>query len=108
MLSEAGLSYTIAYDDPGRLSPASSRTAGAPKVISEATLPCASTSTAHGVPEAPKARPTAKSWSRTTVELRPCSLFVSSVPAETTRSLGASSGGLSSHSLRSDSGFQWT
>src|SRR5215210_6699049 len=102
MLSEAELSYTIAYDQV-RLAPASSRTAGDPTAISEATLPCASTSTADGVPLAPKARPTAKFWSRTTVELRPCSLFASSVPAETTSSLGASSGGFCSHSLRSES-----
>src|SRR5215207_6933302 len=102
MLSEAELSYTIAYD-PVRLAPASSRTAGDPTAISEATLPCASTSTADGVPLAPKARPTAKFWSRTTVELRPCSLLASSVPAETTRSLGASSGEFCSHSLRSES-----
>jgi len=75
-----------------RSAPASSMTAGAPTAISEATLPCASTSTAGGVPLAPKARPVAKFWSRTTVELRPCSLLASSEPAETTTRFGAPSG----------------
>jgi hypothetical protein len=37
--------------------PASASTAWAPTPISEATLPSASTSTADGVPVAPKARP---------------------------------------------------
>src|SRR5215203_2432888 len=101
-LGSRALLHYVAYD-PVRLAPASSRTAGAPTAISEATLPCASTSTADGVPLAPKARPVAKFWSTTTVELRPCSLFASSVPAETTRTLGASSGGFCSHSLRSES-----
>jgi hypothetical protein len=79
MLSEARLSYAIAYDTV-RLAPAISRTAGAPTAILEATLPSASTSTADGVPLAPKARPTAKFWSRTTVELSSCSLLASSEP----------------------------
>src|SRR5215207_4562602 len=102
MLSEAGLSYTIAYD-PVRLAPASSRTAGAPTAISEATLPCASTSTADGVPLAPKARPTANCWSKSTGEARPISLFASSEPVETTSNLGASSAEFSSHSFSSGS-----
>src|SRR5688500_15415412 len=55
-------SYTMPYD-PVRLAPAICRIAGAPTAISEATLPCASTSTADGVPLAPKARPVAKFWS---------------------------------------------
>src|SRR5215217_5389524 len=76
-------------------------TAGAPTATSEATLPSASTSTAEGVPEAPKARPTANCWSNSTGEVRPISLFASSEPAETTSSLGAPSGAFASHSFRS-------
>jgi hypothetical protein len=43
---------------------------------------------------APKTRPAVNCSSSTIVEVRPCPLLASSVPAETTRSLGAPLGGL--------------
>src|SRR5215217_662749 len=88
-----------------RPAPASSSTAGAPTTTPEATLLSASTSTADGVPPAPNARPTTNCWSSTMGEFKPISLLASSVPAETTRSLGAPLGGFASHSLRSGSIF---
>src|ERR671916_2390277 len=94
------------YGQEVRLAPAlaSSKTAEAPLATSEANLPSASTCTALGVPEAPKARPAANLWSKTKVEvLKPCFLLACSVPAETTRSLGAPSGWFLSHSLSSGS-----
>ena len=80
-----------------RAAPANSQTDGAPTATSEAIFPLASTSTAESVPEAPKACPAENCWSSTTVEARPISLLASSVPAETNKSLGASSGRFASH-----------
>src|ERR671920_1058049 len=89
--------------DSARFAPARPRTAGAPTATSEAILPSASTSTADGVPEAPKARPAANCWSSTTLEESSISLLASSEPAEMNSSSGAASGLFSSHCFISGS-----
>jgi hypothetical protein len=66
----------------------SSNTASAPATTADATRPSALTSTAVGVPPAPKALLTAEPWSRSTREWKPSSLVVVSSEVETTTSLG--------------------
>src|ERR671921_679404 len=83
--------------------PASTTTPGAPTATPEATLPSASTSTADGVPDAPKDRPAANCWSSTTLEESFISLLASSEPAEMNSSSGAASGLFSSHCFISGS-----
>ena len=87
----------------GILPLARANTAGAPRAIGDAILPSASISTAEGVPVAPKARPVANPWSRTTVDFNSIRRFCAISPFETTSSFGASSGGFSSQALRSGS-----
>src|SRR5215212_6835152 len=101
-----GFCGTYLYDASARFAPATSKTAGAPTATSEATFPSESTSTAEGVPLAPKLLPTLNPWSSTTGELRPIALLSSTVPAETTSILAAPSGGLVSQALRSSS-IRW-
>lgn len=79
---------------------ASSRAAGALAATSEATWTSMSTSTADGVPVASKARRTSKFWSSIIGEKRSIASLASSVPTETTSSLGVPFGERVSYSFR--------
>src|SRR6476646_998151 len=82
--------------------PANASTAGAPPASSEAILPCASTSTAIGVPAAPNLYPTLMPpFSTTTGERRPIALLSSTLSVETTSSFGAPLDRFASHAFRS-------